>query len=50
MMTDRPYRKGLSYDESCRRLRESSGRQFDPQVVDTLLWLFEERPELTEVS
>jgi diguanylate cyclase (GGDEF)-like protein len=39
MTTDRPYRKRLSVDEACRRLREAAGTQFDPDVVETFLAL-----------
>jgi diguanylate cyclase (GGDEF)-like protein len=39
MTTDRPYRKRLSIDEACRRLREGAGTQFDPDVVDVFLSL-----------
>jgi len=39
MTTDRPYRKRLSVDEACRRLREGAGTQFDPEVVDVFLSL-----------
>jgi diguanylate cyclase (GGDEF)-like protein len=42
MTTDRPYRKRLSVAEACRRLRESTGTQFDPDVVDTFLALSSE--------
>jgi HD-GYP domain-containing protein (c-di-GMP phosphodiesterase class II) len=37
MTTDRPYRKRLSHPEAVRRLREASGSQFDPRVVETVL-------------
>jgi HD-GYP domain-containing protein (c-di-GMP phosphodiesterase class II) len=37
MTTDRPYRKRLSHPEAVRRLRESSGSQFDPDVVERAL-------------
>jgi diguanylate cyclase (GGDEF)-like protein len=37
MTTDRPYRKALGVEEARRRLVESSGSQFDPQIVDALL-------------
>jgi len=33
MVSSRPYRKGLPFEEAMRRLNESSGSQFDPQVV-----------------
>jgi len=39
MTTDRPYRKQLPVEEACRRLREGSGSQFDPQVVEVFLAL-----------
>ena len=39
MTTDRPYRKRLSCEEACRRLREGAGTQFDPNVVDVFLGL-----------
>jgi HD-GYP domain-containing protein (c-di-GMP phosphodiesterase class II) len=39
MTTDRPYRKRLSVEEACRRLREGAGTQFDPDVVDVFLRL-----------
>ena len=45
MTTDRPYRKRLSCEEACRRLRESSGTQFDPSVVDVFLGLPLEVPQ-----
>jgi diguanylate cyclase (GGDEF)-like protein len=37
MTTDRPYRKALPVSEACRRLVESAGRQFDPNIVETFL-------------
>jgi HD-GYP domain-containing protein (c-di-GMP phosphodiesterase class II) len=37
MVSSRPYRKGLPYEEAVRRLNESSGTQFDPAVVRTFL-------------
>ena len=39
MTTDRPYRKRLSVEEACRRLREAAGTQFDPEVVGGFLKL-----------
>jgi diguanylate cyclase (GGDEF)-like protein/putative nucleotidyltransferase with HDIG domain len=39
MTTDRPYRKRLSVEEACRRLRRAAGSQFDPAVVDAFLGL-----------
>jgi HD-GYP domain-containing protein (c-di-GMP phosphodiesterase class II) len=37
MVSSRPYRKGLPYEEAVRRLTEASGTQFDPVVVHTFL-------------
>jgi diguanylate cyclase (GGDEF)-like protein len=41
MTSDRPYRSRLSADEACRRLREASASQFDPDVVGAFLRLVE---------
>jgi HD-GYP domain-containing protein (c-di-GMP phosphodiesterase class II) len=37
MVSSRPYRKGLPYEEAVRRLTEASGTQFDPIVVQSFL-------------
>src|SRR6202045_5311517 len=37
MVSSRPYRKGLPYEEAVRRLNEASGSQFDPLVVQSFL-------------
>jgi HD-GYP domain-containing protein (c-di-GMP phosphodiesterase class II)/putative methionine-R-sulfoxide reductase with GAF domain len=39
MTTDRPYRRRMGTEEAARRLREASGSQFDPAVVDAFLAL-----------
>jgi diguanylate cyclase (GGDEF)-like protein len=41
MTSDRPYRRRLPVEEASRRLREGSGTQFDPHVVDVFLPLLE---------
>jgi HD-GYP domain-containing protein (c-di-GMP phosphodiesterase class II) len=41
MTTDRVYRKKLPVAEALRRLKEGSGTQFDPQVVEMFLHLVE---------
>jgi putative nucleotidyltransferase with HDIG domain len=51
MVSDRPYREGLSLEAAMRELRENSGSQFDPVCVDAFLKLLNEgaiarRPEL----
>jgi putative nucleotidyltransferase with HDIG domain len=37
MVSSRPYRQGLPFEEARRRLREASGTQFDPRVVSSFL-------------
>ncbi|MDD5073290.1 MAG: diguanylate cyclase [Candidatus Omnitrophica bacterium] len=37
LTSDRPYRKAFSRDEAIKMVRESSGTQFDPKVVDAFL-------------
>jgi HD-GYP domain-containing protein (c-di-GMP phosphodiesterase class II) len=37
MVSSRPYRKGLPYEEAVRRLILASGTQFDPVVVECFL-------------
>ncbi len=37
MTTDRPYRKFLSKREAIKRLKDSSGTQFDPEIVNAFL-------------
>jgi diguanylate cyclase (GGDEF)-like protein len=41
MVTDRPYRERLPTDEAVRRLRESSGTQFDPTAVSAFVRLYD---------
>ena len=42
MVTDRPYRKGMPVEQAVQELKRCRGVQFDPQVVDALLSLYEE--------
>jgi diguanylate cyclase (GGDEF)-like protein len=48
MTTDRPYRKRLPVDEACARLERSSGKQFDPRIVEVFLRLMREHPGWAE--
>jgi HD-GYP domain-containing protein (c-di-GMP phosphodiesterase class II) len=41
MVSSRPYRQGLPFEEAARRLTEASGTQFDPAVVKIFLPLAE---------
>lgn len=42
MITDRPYRKGLSEKEAIEEIKRESGRQFDTRVAGALVQLYEE--------
>ena len=40
MVNNRPYRTSLDINEARRRIRNGSGTQFDPQIVDTFLSVY----------
>jgi response regulator RpfG family c-di-GMP phosphodiesterase len=42
LRSDRPYRKALTDEETLAYLREQSGKQFDPDVVDNFLNMLDE--------
>jgi polar amino acid transport system substrate-binding protein len=37
MISDRPYRKGMSHEDACQRLEEAAGSQFDPVIVEVFV-------------
>lgn len=37
MTSDRPYRRALTYDEACAQVRQGTGTQFDPALVEAFL-------------
>jgi putative two-component system response regulator len=41
MVTDRPYRKGVTVAQAIEELKRNRGTQFDPNVVDALVSLYE---------
>jgi len=41
MTSERPYRKALSRDEALREVRNSSGTQFNPQLIDLFMSFME---------
>jgi HD-GYP domain-containing protein (c-di-GMP phosphodiesterase class II)/cell division protein FtsB len=43
MMMDRPYRRALRPEEAIREIREGSGSQFDPEVVEHFFHYFQEQ-------
>jgi len=43
MTTDRPYRKALSEEEAKRELLSFSGRQFNPDLIDAFIKVFEDQ-------
>jgi HD-GYP domain-containing protein (c-di-GMP phosphodiesterase class II) len=51
MVSSRPYRKGLPFDEAIRRLVQSSGTQFDSEVVEAFIPIAEaEMPSVFAAS
>lgn len=46
MLTDRPYRKALSLSKAREEIRQSSGTQFDPFVVNAFLEMIDSRGEM----
>jgi len=46
MVSDRPYRKGLSYDYAIKELKRCSGSQFDPKVVKAFLKIIQKEIKL----
>ena len=42
MITDRPYRKGMVIEKAIEELKRNKGTQFDPQVVEAIIGLYEE--------
>ena len=41
MVSDRPYRAGLDHEEALRRLRASSGKQWDAELVQLFIALLD---------
>jgi diguanylate cyclase (GGDEF)-like protein/putative nucleotidyltransferase with HDIG domain len=45
MISDRPYRKALSYEEAFAELRRCAGQQFDPDLVEHFIEIVKARDE-----
>ncbi|AEV68844.1 HD domain-containing phosphohydrolase [Acetivibrio clariflavus] len=43
MTSDRPYRKGMSMEDAIKELERCKGTQFDPQIVDVLISMVQEK-------
>lgn len=43
LIDQRPYRRAMTHDEAILELRRSSGKQFDPKVVESFITVFKER-------
>jgi len=48
--SDRPYRKGRSFEEARREVERHSGSQFDPQLVEVLLSIPQERWQKAKID
>ncbi len=48
MTSDRPYRKALTHELAVQEIVKHSGSQFDPEVVEAFLRIFDTNPEITE--
>jgi len=46
MLSERPYRKAYSKERAIEELRENSGTQFDPKIVETFLEVLNKEPRL----
>lgn len=42
MIVSRPYRKGMSIEKAIQEIKDNSGTQFDPYVVEKMLELYKE--------
>jgi putative two-component system response regulator len=47
LISKRPYKKGLSSEEALTIIKEQSGSQFDPEIVDYFITHFEEIRQMT---
>ncbi len=45
MISDRPYSKSMTKNEAIEELKDKSGRQFDPKVVEAFLKILEQEEE-----
>lgn len=50
MTTDRPYRKGLSWEIALKEIADNSGSQFDPALADAFLRAASKRRERSEAA
>ena len=49
MLSDRPYRKAISIQDTLTYLKQETGKLFDPRVKDAFFDLLSERPEVNEI-
>lgn len=43
MISDRPYRKGMSHSEAIKEIETNAGSQFDPEIANVFINLMEDR-------
>jgi len=50
MFESRVYRQALGLEKACNELKQNSGKQFDPEVVDTFIKTLDKNPGITNPS
>jgi putative nucleotidyltransferase with HDIG domain len=50
MISDRPYRSGLPVDQVLQILRDGTGKQFDPQVMDAFFRIVARKDHLSPIA
>jgi diguanylate cyclase (GGDEF)-like protein len=50
MTTDRPYRKGMKFEDAVTELRKGRGSQWDPHLVDAFLRAWQRKEEQSQVA
>lgn len=49
MVSDRPYRKGMSHEDAIKELKNNAGSQFDPQIVDVFEKMYEAKRQEEQI-
>ncbi|MFH1678481.1 MAG: HD-GYP domain-containing protein [Candidatus Omnitrophota bacterium] len=46
LTSDRAYRKGMSFNDACEKIKQGAGIHFDPDVVEAYLRVYEKNPNV----